>query len=676
MMITVRDGSMDPDAQILDTSLRALIVDNDNIALQLLAAILQDNGIHCQTATTPAQALACLAQFQPDIVLLASSWSRTVGDQLVADIRKAGVVPEAAILLLTADQSPAELAALINNGVDFLLARPGPQDASLFAQLVRSQAARCRRLRDHRLMWAVAERSNQFLRLAIDAHAIVSTADASGNILFVNQKFVDISGYERHELMGHNHRILKSGIHPEAFYVELWSVIAAGHVWHGEICNHRRDGTPYWVQATIVPMRDADGLPERYVSIRTDITARKDAEVALNVRTLQAESASRAKSEFLSSMSHELRTPLNAILGFAQLLESDDRLQKGDGAAMHEAVVEIRKGGQQLLSLVNDVLDLAKIESGQMVVAIESVSLTEIASSCRLAMGAMARACSIDLSFEQDSCVGLNVLADATRLRQVLLNFISNAIKYNREGGSVRVWCQRTAADGVRIHVTDTGPGIAQEMRVRLFTSFERLGAEMGPVEGTGIGLVISKRLAELMGGAIGVESAPGQGSSFWVELPRVAGVTASSESPAHADATVDAAMVEQTVAGVQKRVLYIEDNQANLGLMRKVFAKRARIVLYDADSAEVGLSLAARLKPDLILLDINLPGIDGYQAIAQLRKMDGLQHTPVVAVSANVMKGDAERGLQAGFNAYVAKPLEVKQFLDQIDRLLEMGDA
>jgi CheY-like chemotaxis protein len=185
---------------------------------------------------------------------------------------------------------------------------------------------------------------------------------------------------------------------------------------------------------------------------------------------------------------------------------------------------------------------------------------------------------------------------------------------------------------------------------------------------------MINKRLAGLVDGAIAANSALGQGNTFSAELPRVSGVTTSPASPAEADAAVHAAMSEQTMAEEQRCVLYIEDNQANLRLMRKMFSKRAHIVLCDADSAEVGLPLAVRLKPDLILLDINLPGIDGYQAIAQLRKMDGLQHIPVVAVTANVMKGDAERGMQAGFNAYVAKPLEVRQFLRQIDILLKMG--
>lgn len=195
-------------------------------------------------------------------------------------------------------------------------------------------------------------------------------------------------------------------------------------------------------------------------------------------------------------------------------------------------------------------------------------------------------------------------------------------------------------------------------------------------IDGSGIRRMISERLAEQMEGAVSSNSALGQGTTFSVELPHVSGVTVGLERPAAPDAADHAAISEQTMAGEQKRVLYIEDNKANLGLMRKVFSRQAHIALYEAESAEVGLPLAARVKPDLILLDINLPGIDGYQAIAQLREMDGLQHIPVVAVSANVMKGDAERGLHAGFNAYVAKPLEIRQFLSQIDILLKMGMA
>jgi signal transduction histidine kinase/HPt (histidine-containing phosphotransfer) domain-containing protein len=396
-------------------------------------------------------------------------------------------------------------------------------------------------------------------------------------------------------------------------------------------------------------------------------------EQALSEANAAIELANRTKARFLSNMSHELRTPLNAILGYAQLVQMDEGLLGESGDAARDGAQEIAKAGQHLLALINDVLDLAKIEVGSMEVTLGPVWLDELLLACQTAAAPMAQVRSIMLTFQHGHSSDVILSADGLRIKQVLLSFISNAIKYNRPGGSVQVTWHRPNSRVLRIEVTDSGVGMAQEQLRRLYTPFDRLGAEQGSIEGTGIGLVISRQLVEMMGGSIGVISAPGEGSTFWVELPLMRSEDLLSVNPvvvtqpAPQDARMDA-------LAVQKKVLYIEDSSTNLRLMRKILSKRTEIVMYDASSAELGLPLAQSIQPDIILLDLNLPGMDGYQALKQLRQIDGLQHVPVVAVTANAMRGDAERGLSAGFAYYVIKPIDVGRFFTLLDHLLKGG--
>lgn len=753
------------------------------------------------------------------------------------------------------------------------------------------------------------------LRVAIDYHAIVSIADAAGDIIYVNDRFCAVSGYVREELLGNNHRLVKSGLHDEAFYRDLWQTIGSGQVWQGEICNRRKDGGLYWVESTITPFLDESGRPYQYVSIRTeitqikqteislrtseerlrrsqiyanigtwdwniqsgelywseriaplfghhegaletsyanflasvhpddrqkvidavaacvehgadydiehrcvwpdgsvrwllergdvvrsadgtplhmlgvvqDITARKQAELALAeqrsrlleaqqlarlgnweadlatgtlrwseeiyrifgyapdsftpsveafhravhsedlalvqeserraaatgrhdvvhrivrpdgeiryVRELaetvqnadaavvrmvgtvqdvtelkraeqamlaakeEAERASQAKSEFLSSMSHELRTPMNAILGFAQLLEYDAGLDSGQGDSVHE----ILKAGRHLLELINEVLDLAKIESGRIDLSLEPVELCPVVRECFSLMLPLADARGIRLGHE--GARGARARADRTRLKQVLLNLLANAIKYNREGGDVRVEVAPVGQERLRVTVADTGRGIPAGRLDELFQPFNRLGAEASEVEGTGIGLTITRRLVEMMGGVIGVDSEPGAGSRFWIELPQeapgVAGrlpVEPGAERP------------QPTGCSRQHRVLYIEDNPANLKLVSQLIGRRVHIHLLTAHTPTLGLELAAAHRPELILLDINMPGMDGYHLLQVLRADARFASIPVVALTASAMPGDILRGRKAGFDDYLTKPIDVTHFYAVLDRWL-----
>ncbi|MEW5771326.1 MAG: PAS domain S-box protein [Pseudomonadota bacterium] len=376
----------------------------------------------------------------------------------------------------------------------------------------------------------------------------------------------------------------------------------------------------------------------------------------------EAERANAAKSEFLSRMSHELRTPLNAILGFGQLLEHE--LERSGNAEQVDNTREILHAGEHLLELVNEVLDLSRIESGRLEVSLETVPLAAMVEACLMQIQPLAAR--RNLSIARRVTTDCGVLADRTRLKEVLLNLLSNAVKYNREGGTIEVACAPGSGQRVRVEVRDTGIGIAAEALPRLFRPFERLEGAYAGVEGTGIGLALAKKLVEAMDGAIGVESVPGEGSTFWFELPVADHAPPEPPAPQHHR--------EMPVAGQERlcTLLYVEDNPANLRLAHKIVAKRAGLRMLDAGNAEDGLAIAVRERPDLILLDINLPDLDGYEALRRLRESPATRDIPVIAVSANAMTRDVRRAMEAGFDDYLTKPLDIGVFLKTIDHFLK----
>ena len=343
---------------------------------------------------------------------------------------------------------------------------------------------------------------------ALDSHAIVSIADNQGNITYVNDKFCDVSGYDRDELIGKNHRLLKSGEHPDEFYEELWSTISQGKIWQGEICNKRKKSGNYWVESTITPFLDDKGIPYQYVSIRTEITHLLEAKV-------EAEAASRSKSLFISSMSHELRTPMNAILGFSQLidLQTKDELTK-------ENINEVINAGNHLLGLINEILNLSEIESGKVSLDINSYSLKSILEFCLLMIKPSADEISIKIDNKVDSLPDIKIKVDEQRFKQIVLNLLSNAIKYNKENGSVIIDYSIKDKGMLYLSFTDTGKGIALKYQNNIFNSFDRAGEEGSNITGSGLGLVITKTLVEKMNGSIGFESTEGKGSCFWINIP------------------------------------------------------------------------------------------------------------------------------------------------------------
>ncbi|WP_305908327.1 PAS domain S-box protein [Methylomarinum sp. Ch1-1] len=891
---------------------RVLLINDDPLQLEAHAAILRCAGMETRTSTQALRILEIMDEFAPEVVLLDVFMPEAHGSELAELLRERDHDAYFAILLTSADTDLARRVLANKPAHDGFLSVPAHPKQLIGEVTIQARRARQKNTLQQRYQASRYELERE--HTTINQHAIVSIADRAGNITYVNDKFCQISGYSHDELLGQNHRIVKSGEHPPAFYQDLWQTILDGEIWQGEICNRRKDGRPYWVKTTITPFFDNQGRPYQYVSIRTDITDIKTAEQRLrlaqralaasnsaisivdarqadrpliyvnpaferitgyrqdevlgkNCRLLQREDrdqpalvelrqaltegrdakvllrnyrkngdlfwnqlhiapvfdessqlthfvgiaedvseslkatealekseerlrrgqlyanigtwewdissgqiywsesigplfglpkgdlstrydrfmdaihpddrqavndainnciendteyniehrviwpdgtvrwlqehgavrrssegrplqmlgvvqdigdrkqaeqalidardaanrANQAKSDFLSSMSHELRTPLNAIIGFGQLMELDELL----GETHRDDVREILNAGRHLLDLINDILDLAKLESGRLSLSLEPVMIGPLIEECLSLVQTLADKRQIRLRHKKlDAAVAQS---DRTRLKQALLNLLSNAIKYNRDSGDVTIEVISLGEERLGIQVTDTGHGIAAERLPELFHPFNRLDAENSGVEGTGIGLTITHRIVAMMGGAVHVESEVGVGSRFLIELPQ-------SAQPQPNYRSAPSSSLSSTAADVmpgENLVLYIEDNPSNLRLVNQILERRKHIHLLTAHTAELGIELARTRRPDLILLDINMPSMNGYQVIKVLQSELDLKTIPVVAITANAMPRDIARGKQAGFAEYLTKPLDIKQFHAVMNRFL-----
>jgi PAS domain S-box-containing protein len=497
------------------------------------------------------------------------------------------------------------------------------------------------------------------------------TTDPLGIITDVNKQMESLTGCTRDELIGAPFKNYFTD--PERAEAAIKLVLSEKKVTHYELTARARDGNTTEVSYNATTFYDRDRTLQGVLAVARDITERKRNERALRETSVEresakaaAEQANLAKSEFLSSMSHELRSPLNAILGFAQLLNSDSPPPTPSQAA---SIDQILQAGWHLLKLINEILDLSVIESGKVSLSTEAVSLAEVISECQAMMEPQAQQLGVGMSFPRFD-EPFFVSADRTRLKQIIINLLSNAIKYNSERGTVVVDCTTGAPGFTRISVTDTGAGLSPEKLAHLFQPFNRLGQEAGAVAGTGIGLVVTKRLAELMGGVLGVESTAGAGSVFWCELISCAAPQLILEDGEAV--TLDG---QPIAAGARRRtVLYVEDNLANMKLVEQLIARRPDLQLLTAADGTLGIEIARTAQPTMILMDINLPGISGVEALKVLRLDPCTAHIPVVALSANAMPRDIEKGLQAGFFRYLTKPIKINEFMHTLDEALEFA--
>jgi len=472
---------------------------------------------------------------------------------------------------------------------------------------------------------------------------------ASGNIYWSDEIY-RIFGYNPDEITPTYERFIET-VHPDDVASVKRSEQEAISQGKRHSLDHRiilPTGDERWVHEEAIASFDYAGKPIRLSGTVQDVTERKITEHNLRQAKEEAEQASKAKSVFLSRMSHELRTPLNAILGFAQILQMDTIT-----AEQQNHVGEIIQAGNHLLALISELLDLSRIEAGRLLVVMETINLHEVvAEAINLTHGLMERN---QLQLHWTCSEDYNVIADKIRLRQVLVNLLSNATKFNKIGGAISVQCE--SRDGkIRISIIDTGVGIRPEHMQKLFLPFERMDAEYSGIDGSGIGLALSKQIIELMNGTIGTDSKPGEGSTFWVELQ-------SNDQSTLSDPQLS--QRPNFDAGCQ--VLYIEDNISNLRVVEAILRHYPKLKLMSANNGCFGLELANDYIPDVILLDINLPDMSGYDILKALRQSAPTNNIPVIALSADAMPVDIERGLAAGFNEYLTKPIDANKLIDAL---------
>jgi PAS domain S-box-containing protein len=490
------------------------------------------------------------------------------------------------------------------------------------------------------------------------------TTNPSGIITDVNKQMEMLTGCSRVELIGAPFKNYFTD--QERAETGIKRVLSEKKITDYELTARARDGKETVVSFNATPFYDRDRSLQGVFAAARDVTDRKRLNKELESAKSVAEKANLAKSDFLSRMSHELRTPLNAILGFAQLLEGG---LPPPTSAQILRLQQITKAGWYLLDLLNEILYLAVIESGKLSLSPETISLAEVLHECQTMIEPQAQKKGIRINFLPfDPAWFAN--ADRTRAKQVLINLISNAIKYNREQGTVEVECTSVTQERIRISVKDCGVGLPPEKLAQLFQPFNRLGQEAGAEEGTGIGLVVTKQLVELMGGTIGVKSTVGQGSTFWIELIRdvapqiVAGNMLISDTASRA--------MESTA---WRTLLYVEDNPANLMLVEQIIEGQPKISMLSARDGNHAVALARAHLPDVILMDINLPGISGFEALSILRKDPSTAHIPVVALSSNAMTFEIEKGLEAGFFRYLTKPFDVNELLNALNDAMIISD-
>ena len=508
------------------------------------------------------------------------------------------------------------------------------------------------------------EESFRLMVESVSDYAIVMLSPA-GNVVSWNTGAQRIKGFLAEEIVGqHFSRFYPLDDIASGKPQSDLDVAAALGRFEVEGWRVRKDGSTFWANVVITAIRDQAGELRGFAKLTRDLTERQRIESEMTNAKATAEKANLAKSDFLSSMSHELRSPLNAILGFAQLMDSDSPPPTD---SQKESIVQILNAGWYLLDLINEILDLAVIESGKLSMSQESVSVAEVMLECQAMIEPQAQRRGIRMTFPRFD-VPASVHADRTRLKQVIINLLSNAIKYNADNGTVAVACSENTPGRVRISVTDTGAGLSSEQMAQLFQPFNRLGQEANAEQGTGIGLVVSKRLMELMNGVVGVESKVGVGSVFWIEL--------NSTSPQPAAKSDHAEVAPRLLSGAALRtLLYVEDNPANLKLVERLIARRPDMRLLTAIDGTTGVDLARSAKPEVILMDINLPGISGIDALKILRGDPATAHIPVVALSANAVPRDVQKGLEAGFFRYLTKPIKVVEFMDTLSAALDFVD-
>ncbi len=539
----------------------------------------------------------------------------------------------------------------------------------------------------------------KFQKFALDQHAIVSITDVKGKITYVNDKFCQISQYSEEELLGKNHRIIKSDEHSLMYFRDMWRTVARGEVWHGVFKNLARDGSSYWVSSTIVPFLNEQGKPFQYVSIRTDITPQIKAETELKLAHDQlelrvqertkaltdeihvrkeaervAERANNIKSEFLANMSHELRTPMNGIIGMSHLaLKTDlDTQQRHYIETVHDSA-------NALLTILNDILDFSKIEAGKIEFEQKDFNLEAVIEKMHNLLKTKIEEKLIHYETIIDHDVPVQLVGDPLRLKQVLLNLAGNAIKFSRDGGSVRllisIFEDRQEHIVLKFSMKDEGIGISKEQQKKIFCAFSQADSSTTrKYGGTGLGLVISRQLVELMQGNIELHSKPGEGSTFTF----TAQFKKSLDRACSPDTTESGPMVQLQEAEALLRncsLLLVEDNDINKEIALELLESCGATVV-TAEDGQQALEILRQQTFDAVLMDCQMPIMDGYETTRRIRSQQQFKDLPVIAMTANTMQGDRDKAIAAGMNDYISKPIDFNQMILTLAQWLQPFDA
>ncbi|MEI6604222.1 MAG: amino acid permease [Verrucomicrobiota bacterium] len=559
-------------------------------------------------------------------------------------------------------------------------------------QLQQANERLTRELAERKVVEQSLRESQQHLnevQLALDEHALVAITNRTGHIIYVNNKFCEVSQYARAELLGHNFRLVNSGFHSKEFFERLWRTIGSGQIWKGEIQNRAKDGTDYWVETTIVPCLDEQGKPYQYIAIRTDVTGRRKTEFELASARDAAQAANRSKSQFLANMSHEIRTPMNGVIGMTSLLAETPL-----DCEQQDIVQTIRNSSDLLLTIINDILDFSKIEAGKLTFEMHDFNLRKVVGETLEMLTESAGAKKLKLHGLVEAGVSPLVRGDAGRLRQVLTNLLGNAIKFT-ERGEVVLRVVQVSERMLRFEVTDTGIGISALDQAHLFQAFSQAdGSTTRKYGGTGLGLAIARQLVHLMQGEIGVTSDLGHGSTFWftacfaplsasaadsladsVELEADAsatGLQGTENQPDNAQLSPNSPSQSAWALRSTVRILLAEDNPINQKVATRMLAKLGYHVDTVADGNEV-LEALQRIPYDIIFMDCHMPELDGYETTRRIR-LTQTRPIHIIAITANAMVGDREKCLEAGMNDYIPKPLKASDIQAALGRFLIAG--
>ncbi|MCW8915381.1 MAG: PAS domain S-box protein [Magnetovibrio sp.] len=513
--------------------------------------------------------------------------------------------------------------------------------------------------------YELTEKSKRLSTTISNAADGIIVIDTDGKIDTFNEAASRIFGYAEEECIGKPITMLMPEPHATMHQSYINNHMNTGHthvIGHGrEVEARRKDGTTFPVYLAVSKLQIGNKV--LFSGICRDLTQTKQVEKDLREAKGLAEQANRAKSEFLASMSHELRTPLNGIIGFSQLLQFDPSEPLTGKQNQYASL--ITTAGQHLLSLINDILDLSRIETEGFSMSIETINPTHAIESCLTLIAPVGEKHDVEFAYEKLEAPLPLVYADEVRFKQVLMNLLSNGAKYNRKGGCVILRAE-TLGDKVRFYIIDDGYGIALEKQEQLFEPFNRLGQEAGTIEGSGIGLTVTRKLLHRMNGEIGFKSVPDLGSTFWFEVP------ISSDTESYQDDSVDETLSDLNPPSEPKKVLYIEDNNHNRQLVQELLAPYENIEYHTSLTGEDGIMKAEEISPDLVLMDIDLPGIDGFETLRRLKASETTQNIPVIAVSANALPRDIRKGSKAQFEKYLTKPLDVRRALKTIFHVLK----